>query len=308
MALKRPRFGKHRSNFPPGYDQSVQLHVAEVDRDGRSDPGASPRASRRCPSPPGSMVRWTLPARPAGHSLPVPAGRSLAVRAAPPSSPFCREESGRRPQKRLPASTTNNGKEDGRRCGTSSLERQCGLGELSRSSALRRSLRRSWQDGAVRPRGSPGDPLVWVPSSAVGGRAPSRPSPGLRPARGLSGDGRRTAAALSFRGQRQDAASSTATGRGRLQHRAEGTEQQSGRRPPPRPSPSASSSGSLPSLKTLPVPALRTPAPHVSTRSQTVLRAHRSRLHRPPPPRLGRCLPTAVRMWLSPAGRDLPAI
>lgn len=239
MALKRPRFGKHRSNFPPGCDQSVQLHVAEVDRDGRSDPGASPQASRRCPSPPGSMVRWTLPARPAGHSLPipagrslavpaghslpVPAGRSLAVRAAPPSSPFCREESGRRPQKRLPASTTNNGKEDGRRCGTSSLERQCGLGELSRSSALRRSWRRSWQDGAVRPRGSPGDPLVWVPSSAVGGRAPSRPSPGLRPARGLSGDGRRTAAALSFRGQRQDAASSTATGRGRLQHRAEGT-------------------------------------------------------------------------------------
>lgn len=175
------------------------------------------------PHQPGSMVRWILPARPAGHSLPVPAGRSLAVRAAPPSSPFCREESGRRPQKRLPASTTNNGKEDGRRCGTSSLERQCGLGELSRSSALRRSPRRSWQDGAVRPRGSPGDPLVWVPSSAVGGRAPSRPSPGLRPARGLSGDGRRTAAALSFRGQRQDAASSTATGRGRLQHRAEGT-------------------------------------------------------------------------------------
>lgn len=282
------------------------------------------------------MVRWTLPARPAGHSLPVPAGRSLpvpagrslAVRAAPPSSPFCREESGRRPQKRLPVSTTNNGKEDGRRCGTSSLERQCGLGELSRSSALRRSPRRSWQDGAVRPRGSPGDPLVWVPSSAVGGRAPSRPSPGLRPARGLSGDGRRTAAALSFRGQRQDAASSTATGRGRLQHRAEGTEQQSGRRPPPRPSPSApalsdsrqwlvacgvlpsavSSSVSPPSLKTLPAPALRTPAPHVSTRSRTVLRAHRSRLHRPPPPRLGRCLPTAVRMWLSPAGRDLPAI
>lgn len=207
------------------------------------------------------MVRWTLPARPAGHSLPVPAGRSLAVRAAPPSSPFCREESGRRPQKRLPASTTNNSKEDGRRCGTSSLERQCGLGELSRSSALRRSPRRSWQDGAVRPRGSPGDPLVWVPSSAVGGRAPSRPSPGLRPARGLSGDGRRTAAALSFRGQRQDAASSTATGRGRLQHRAEGTEQQSGRRPPPRPSPSASSSGSLPSLKILPAPALQTPHP-----------------------------------------------
>lgn len=158
------------------------------------------------------MVRWTLPACPAGHSLPVPAGCSLAVRAAPPSSPFCREESGRRPQKRLPASTTNNGKEDGRRCGTSSLERQCGLGELSRSSALRRSPRRSWQDGAVRPRGSPGDPLVWVPSSAVGGRAPSRPSPGLRPARGLSGDRRRTAAALSFRGQRQG--TSPAQGRG----------------------------------------------------------------------------------------------